>query len=387
MQAKSSLSFCNRFFFYSIYPMSDNTALQQESPVRIIENSPTPVEIAAPSNTDHITADQPLNSTENNTTAAEDTVASELPQDTTPKCEQDKSDTEKAQFEKDDANKAPNSNDLGLSEETEAKPATESSTSDSATKKTTLSKRRTLFNPFFKSKKEDQSPKKEETSAPAEPSQEELDASDSTENASEAPAAPEKKKSKGFASLFSRSKSTPKAAQSTHSSPAVEDDTASTTTELPPIEQFQPIETEAVVNECKDDVPQVVTPENHDQVQVETSEAKKDEPNTESEQIKPAEASDEQGEVATSSPATEEDKPVTTMQPQKRQSFISKLFGKKKHPKEEKPEPVIKEEPKEETKQYKQEEIEDSDASSGPVEPGNDRMTMFVCGIITVTGH
>ncbi|KAI8887225.1 hypothetical protein K501DRAFT_268983 [Backusella circina FSU 941] len=88
------------------------------------------------------------------------------------------------------------------------------------TSKVTVTKRRTIFNPFGK-------PKKEE---PA-----------STDDAqAEAPATSEektteKKKAKGFGTFFSRSKSAPKIDDAAAESEAV-------TTELPQIEQLQPID-------------------------------------------------------------------------------------------------------------------------------------------------
>ncbi|KAF7726652.1 hypothetical protein EC973_008525 [Apophysomyces ossiformis] len=163
-----------------------------------------------------------------------------------------------------------------------------------------------LFNPFAKSvKKEDGSGKEEVTEeTPVPPS------STSTEQ----PKAPERRKSKGFGSLFfSRNKCSSPKNEETQQVSAAETGPV----ELPQIEQLQPIETSTVVNQ-----------DGESNLAVTTTPAAGGE---NEEHAAAAEASDDQSPLdAEKQVATETiELPVGPSEP-KRQSFISKLFSKKK---------------------------------------------------------
>ncbi|KAG0762883.1 hypothetical protein G6F64_005173 [Rhizopus arrhizus] len=168
--------------------------------------------------------------------------------------------------------------------------------------KASVSKRRTIFNPFGKSKKEDQ----EETEGAA------------------VETAEQKKKTKGFGSFFSRSKSAPKVNEEGTNAMTESELVA---TELPQIKQLQPIETEDVTEAATAAAVTDGTPEE------EVPEVKK----AAREVSETAE-----GEAVEVAPETEQtDAQVNTPIANKRQSFISKIFGKKKQ--EEAPKEVVEE--------------------------------------------
>ncbi|KAG1438535.1 hypothetical protein G6F56_012612 [Rhizopus delemar] len=152
------------------------------------------------------------------------------------------------------------------STEEEPKETEELSEEPVQTPKASASKRRSIFNPFGKSKEEVEA-------IPTE----------SIEN---------KKKAKGFGSFFSRSKSAPKVNEDVHA------ELAPVPTELPQIEKLQPIETVDVTEDAN----------NSEQV----LESKK----TESEPEATEAHAEEQVEAQLNIPTTN-----------KRQSFISKIFS------------------------------------------------------------
>ncbi|KAG0171943.1 hypothetical protein DFQ28_011732 [Apophysomyces sp. BC1034] len=168
-----------------------------------------------------------------------------------------------------------------------------------------------LFNPFAKAvKKEDGSGKEEvaeDTPAPPSPA------------ATEQPKVTERRKSKGFGSLFSRVKSTsPKNEEiQTNSADAGP-------VELPKIEQLQPIETSTVVNQDGETAVAAAAateaPALNDESEPRTeTEAPENQPSSETDKLASTEISN----------TTQTDQPAASSEP-KRQSFISKFFGKKK---------------------------------------------------------
>ncbi|KAI9471851.1 MAG: hypothetical protein EXX96DRAFT_461496, partial [Benjaminiella poitrasii] len=164
--------------------------------------------------------------------------------------------------------------------------------------KQSLAKRRTIFNPFNRSKKEEQpNEAAKETAEPA--------TSTSTGSKEAIEKSPVKKASKGFGNFFSRSKSSHKVNEGIAATGETNDNCVST--ELPQIEQLQPIVTELDAKESEATV-------DNDKKEADVKDSVTETVETDVAQINSTEA-----EQATQAP-------VAT----KRQSFISKLFGKKK---------------------------------------------------------
>lgn len=204
----------------------------------------------------------------------------------------------------------------------EAPKASEEEAANEAPAKPSLTKRRTIFNPFAKSKKEEAPAATTEANKEAEPTT-------STSTGSKEEEKAHKKTSKGFGTFFSRSKvcyvltvcvsiqqllmhvwfwqSTPKVSEEANAAATTAEETV-VPTELPQIEQLQPIETEINVEDKEETKKEPTVKEAVAEV-------------AEAAQAEVAEVAEEVEQAATQASATVANK---------RQSFISKLFGKKK---------------------------------------------------------